>query len=111
MAVSPFQLINSTWGCKIPFRLWVNLSPAFGLMIVVAQAFLAVWFWSTVFLVFFPHYNNGRKNFKNYSHSNFVNNLGAKPSLMKFTVKYTLVNGLYFVKTSLKVTEKNTFCM
>ncbi len=80
-------------------------------MIDVAQAFLAVWFRSTVFIVLLPYYNNLGKEFENFSLSNFVHDWSAKPAFIKFTVKHTLLNDLCFVKTFLKVTEKNTFCM
>ena len=80
-------------------------------MIEVAQAFLAVWFWSTVFVVLPQYYNNWGEKFKNFSFPGFVDNWLAKPACIKFTVKHTLPNDLCFVQTFFKVTEKNTFCM
>ncbi len=65
-------------------------------MIGVAQAFLAVWFWSTVLVVFLLDYNNVGKNFENFSHPNLVNNWLAKPPLIKVTVKHDYY-GMIFV--------------
>lgn len=80
-------------------------------MIEVAQAFLAVLFLPMVCILLPHYYSNLSKNLENTSLSQLVNNSSVKPVLIKFTVKHTLVNNLCFVKTFLKVTEKNTFCM
>lgn len=80
-------------------------------MIEVDQAFLAVWFLAKVFVLLLHYYNGLGKDFKTFSFPNFVNNYSAKSSLMKLTIKHTLLNALFLVKTFLKVTEKNTNCM
>lgn len=80
-------------------------------MIKVDQTFLAVWFLAMIFILLLNYHNNLRKNFESFYPSQFFHDYSAKPILMKFTVKHTLVNALCFVKTFLKVTEKNTFCM
>ncbi len=80
-------------------------------MIKVDQAFLAVWFLAMVFILLLNYDNNLRKNFENFYLSQFFHDFSAKPILMKFTDKHTLVNAFCCVKTFLKLTGKNTFCM
>ena len=80
-------------------------------MIEIAQAFLPNWSWSTVSSSRFDYCNNLGKRLKNDFSGKLLAHLSVKTSVIVFPVRHPLLYGLAFVKTSLKVTKKNTDCM
>ena len=70
----------------------MNLLPAFGLMINIAQAFLPDWLWSTVLSSWFGYYNNLGKGLKNDSPHKLLNHIFVKPSIIIFQAKHTLID-------------------